>query len=104
MNGRIQVTFLGVLVSGVLVSPSAHAQRSDIRFTDSAQALLAQARSEARRLGHEYVGTEHLVLALPSQPQGNAAVALRKQQVDLERLREAIGSIVRPGRAARLAQ
>ena len=33
------------------------------RFTDSARHLLVQAQHEARRLGHNYIGCEHLLLA-----------------------------------------
>jgi DNA-binding transcriptional regulator YhcF (GntR family) len=33
-------------------------------FTDATRSSLARARAEALRLGHDYVGTEHLVLAL----------------------------------------
>ena len=41
------------------------------RFTDSARHLLVQAQHEARRLGHNYIGCEHLLLAaagLASRP------------------------------------
>ncbi len=71
-----------------------------IQFTDSAREVLARARHEALRLGHEYIGTEHLVLALTSHTQGLVANALRNQHIDLERVRGTIESIIRPGPTA----
>jgi len=39
-------------------------------FTVSAKRLLDQAARESQRLGHDYVGTEHLLLATLRQPEG----------------------------------
>jgi ATP-dependent Clp protease ATP-binding subunit ClpA len=36
----------------------------DLPFSDAARQLLADTQSEADRLHHEYVGTEHLLLAM----------------------------------------
>jgi len=33
------------------------------RFTDTARRVVAQAQEDARRLGHHYIGCEHLLLA-----------------------------------------
>jgi ATP-dependent Clp protease ATP-binding subunit ClpA len=38
------------------------------RFTSSARAVVIEAQAHARRLGHDYVGTEHLLLALLASP------------------------------------
>ena len=46
------------------------------RFTPRARALLPAAVTEARRLGHNYVGTEHVLLALFAEPDGLAAKIL----------------------------
>ena len=37
-------------------------------LSDAARALLTQARKESEQLSHEYLGTEHIVLALTGQP------------------------------------
>jgi len=37
------------------------------RFTDRARRLVVLAQEEARRLGHNYIGTEHLLLAVVIQ-------------------------------------
>jgi ATP-dependent Clp protease ATP-binding subunit ClpA len=43
----------------------------------SARAFLGPALAESRRLGHGYLGTEHLLLALAADPEGRAAAVLR---------------------------
>ena len=52
-------------------------RNSQRQFADSARQLLAKARGEADRLRHEYIGTEHLLLALTAETEGIAATALR---------------------------
>ena len=45
------------------------------RFTDRARRVVVLAQEEARRLNHNYIGTEHLLLGL-LEPGGVAAQAL----------------------------
>ncbi|MDQ3610398.1 MAG: Clp protease [Actinomycetota bacterium] len=47
------------------------------RFTQDARAVVVQAQSQARRLGHGYVGCEHLLLAVSSD--GTAAGAALRE-------------------------
>ena len=44
------------------------------RFTDEARDIVVRAQEHARRLGHPYVGCEHLLLAAASQPAPAGAV------------------------------
>jgi hypothetical protein len=46
------------------------------RFTDRARAVVGKSEVEAHRLGHGFVGTEHLLLALFESPDGIAAQVL----------------------------
>jgi len=55
------------------------------RFTDSARHLVVQAQHEARRLGHNYIGCEHLLLAAAETGEP-AGVVLRDQGVTPERV------------------
>lgn len=48
------------------------------RTTRPAERYVAAGADEARRLGHGYVGTEHVLLALTRDPDGGAAKALRR--------------------------
>ena len=55
-------------------------------FTERVREVLAQARNEAARLHHEYVGTEHILLGLLREGDGVGASALRLLGVDLDGL------------------
>ena len=69
------------------------------RFTDSARHLLVQAQHEARRLGHNYIGCEHLLLAAAGLAEP-AGAALRDQGVTPERVEAEIVRTVGRGQAA----
>jgi ATP-dependent Clp protease ATP-binding subunit ClpA len=55
------------------------------------------AQDEARTLGHNYIGTEHLLLGLLREEDGVAAMALRSLGVGLEEARDHIRRVVGPG-------
>ena len=56
------------------------------RFTDSARQVVVQAQSEARQLGHGFIGCEHLLLAVLDADEPAAAV-LREHDLTPERTR-----------------
>ena len=56
------------------------------RFTANARCAVLVAKDEARRLGHPYVGTEHLAAALVQVRGSNARELLRRLGVEPERL------------------
>ena len=55
------------------------------RFTDGARQVVVRAQEDARRLGHNYIGCEHLLLAA-SEAGEPAGVVLRDQGVTPERV------------------
>ena len=57
------------------------------RFTAAAREAVTRAQSEAQALGHESVGTEHLVLSLLQDPAARPARALAGLRIDLEGVR-----------------
>jgi ATP-dependent Clp protease ATP-binding subunit ClpA len=59
------------------------------RFTDRARAVVTGAEAHARRLGHTYIGTEHLLLGL-SEGDGVAARALNQVGFDRGRFEQAV--------------
>src|SRR5438034_8829131 len=63
------------------------------RFDDRAKRALALARDEAVRLGHTWLGTEHLMLALTCAG-GGANDALTSLRVDLNTARLAVEKII----------
>ena len=59
------------------------------RFTDDARSVLVQAQRHARRLGHRYIGCEHLLLAVAGADQP-ASEVLREQGLTPGRIEEEI--------------
>jgi ATP-dependent Clp protease ATP-binding subunit ClpC len=67
------------------------------RFTDRARRVVVLAQEEARMLEHNYIGTEHLLLALIHEGEGVAANTLRALDVDLDTLRREVEALVGRG-------
>lgn len=67
-------------------------------FNEPARAAVARALEEARSFGHRYLGTEHLLLALTTEP-GLAATALAELGVDERTVRRSIERIIGRGRS-----
>jgi ATP-dependent Clp protease ATP-binding subunit ClpC len=57
------------------------------RFTERARRSMVLAQEEARLLGHNFIGTEHLLLGLVHEGEGVGAVALDRLGVSLEAVR-----------------
>ncbi|HPY89660.1 MAG TPA: Clp protease N-terminal domain-containing protein, partial [Lentisphaeria bacterium] len=60
------------------------------KFTPQAQQVLALARKEARNMGNETLGTEHLLLGLIQLGRGVAVAILRKMGLNLDLVRREI--------------
>ena len=59
----------------------------EIPFTPRAKRVLELSLEEARQLGHNYIGTEHLLLGLIREGEGVAARVLENLSVDLSKVR-----------------
>jgi ATP-dependent Clp protease ATP-binding subunit ClpC len=59
----------------------------EIPFTPRAKRVLELSLEEARQLGHNYIGTEHLLLGLIREGEGVAARVLENLSVDLAKVR-----------------
>jgi len=68
----------------------------NVPFTPRAKKVLALAASEARGLGHGYVGTEHILLGLLREGEGIASRVLENLGVDLEEIRYEIMKTLDP--------
>ncbi|BDG62120.1 ATP-dependent Clp protease ATP-binding subunit [Caldinitratiruptor microaerophilus] len=65
--------------------------RGEIGFTPRAKKVMVElAIEEARLLGHNYVGTEHILLGLIREGEGVAAQVLQNLGADLERVRNQV--------------
>jgi ATP-dependent Clp protease ATP-binding subunit ClpC len=66
-------------------APSGH-----IPFTPRAKKVLELSLRESRQLGHDYIGTEHILLGLIREGDGVAAQVLVKLRADLQRVRQQV--------------
>jgi ATP-dependent Clp protease ATP-binding subunit ClpA len=68
------------------------------RFTNRARHVVVLAQEEARRLHHNYIGTEHLLLGLLAEPDGLAFRALDRFGMSLDGAREEVKAIIGLGK------
>ncbi len=71
-----------------------------IDLSAGVQQVLEEAIEEARRMGHHYIGTEHLLLGLVNSSEGNAAEVLRKLGVTPEQIRRQTRRVLQEGSTA----
>jgi len=62
----------------------------EAKFSNRVKEVISLSREEALRLGHDYIGTEHLLLGMIREGEGVAVSLLKKLGVSLEELRSAI--------------
>lgn len=67
----------------------------DGSFSDRLQDVIRLSREEAVRLGHDYIGTEHLLLGIIREGQGVAVRILKNLDVDLLELKKVIEDSLR---------
>ncbi|MCX7956301.1 MAG: ATP-dependent Clp protease ATP-binding subunit [Endomicrobia bacterium] len=64
------------------------------KFSDRAQKVILIAQEEAKRLNHDYVGTEHLLLGLVSVGEGLAIQILINLGIDLRKIKSEVEKLV----------
>jgi ATP-dependent Clp protease ATP-binding subunit ClpC len=64
------------------------------RFTDRARRVMVLAQEEARMLGHDHIGTEHILLGLSREGEGVAAKALESLGISPEAVRRQVEEII----------
>jgi ATP-dependent Clp protease ATP-binding subunit ClpC len=70
------------------------------RFSDRARQVVILAQEEARRLNHDYIGTEHVLLGLLRDGESVAASALQALGITLEAVRQQVEEIIGRGNKA----
>ena len=83
-----------------IVGEGEHEAQGQIPFTPRAKKVLELALREALSLGHNYIGTEHILLGLVRESEGIAARILTEREVDADRVRQEV-MLVLAGRAKR---
>ena len=89
--GSLNVTLAEVqgMVSRI-VGRGDEAISGQIPFTPRAKKVLELSLREALQLGHNYIGTEHILLGLIREGEGVAAQVLQKLGADLNRVRQTV--------------
>ena len=64
-------------------------------FSNRVRDVISYSREEAIRLGHDYIGTEHLLLGIIREGEGIAVNILRDLGCDLQKLKKAVEDTVR---------
>jgi prophage maintenance system killer protein len=96
---------LGISLAGVrqqveeIIGQGQHAPSGHIPFTPRTKKVLELSLREAMRLGHNYVGTEHILLALIHEGEGVAAQVLVRLGADLNRVGQQVIQVL-SGRAS----
>ncbi len=67
------------------------------RFNEHARRVLSLAQEEAQRFQHNYIGTEHLLLALVRLKESTAGQIFSEMGIELERVRSAVEFIIGRG-------
>ncbi|MBE9065201.1 hypothetical protein IQ260_00860 [Leptolyngbya cf. ectocarpi LEGE 11479] len=64
------------------------------RFTDKARTIIVQAQQEARKMGHNFVGTEQILLGMMAEGENQAASALSDMAINLDDARHEVEQII----------
>lgn len=70
---------------------------SHSNFSNRVRDVISYSRDEAIRLGHDYIGTEHLLLGIVREGEGVAVRVLRNLGCNLQKLKKVIETTVRAG-------
>ena len=69
----------------------------EVNFSPRAKRILEIAQEESYELGHDYIGPEHILIALIKEGEGLAADILARKDIDLAKIRSAVISEVGEG-------
>ncbi len=67
----------------------------EAKFSNRVKEVIGFSREEALRLGHDYIGTEHLILGMIREGEGVALALLKKLGVSLDELRVTIEQVTK---------
>ncbi|WP_305080782.1 Clp protease N-terminal domain-containing protein [Pseudonocardia sp. TRM90224] len=99
---RKSLTTLGLTPEGLwaaveqAVAPGTSDRKGHIPFTPRAKKVMELSLRESLRLGHDFIGPEHLVLGIVAEGEGVAAQVLARDAGGLDQVRQALA--VPPGR------
>jgi len=79
-----------------IIGQGQQAPTGHIPFTPRAKKVLELSLREALQLGHNYIGTEHILLGLIREGDGVAAQVLAKLGADLNKMRQQVLQLLQP--------
>lgn len=85
-----------------IVGRGVGSESQQIPFSPFAKKTMEQALREALSLGHNYIGTEHLLLGLTRENEGTAARILMEFDVDGEKIRSEVIRLLSGNRQSRV--
>ena len=68
----------------------------EAKFSPRVKDVISYSREEALRLGHDYIGIEHLFLGILREGEGNAIKLIKSLNIDLQELRKEIEMHIKP--------
>ncbi|MFT6209912.1 MAG: ATP-dependent Clp protease ATP-binding subunit ClpC [Bacteroidia bacterium] len=83
--------------------PTFEEDNMDAKFSPRVKDVISFSREEALRLGHEYIGTEHLLLGIIREGEGTAIKILVDLGVDMQNLRKEIEAATHTGKSSNKA-
>ncbi|MBP7088569.1 MAG: ATP-dependent Clp protease ATP-binding subunit [Candidatus Omnitrophica bacterium] len=96
-NLGVDLERLRIEIEKLITSGSVASVLGDIPFTPRAKKALELSAEEARSLGHNYIGTEHILLGLLREEEGIASQVLFSLGVDLKRVKNEIYNLLGGG-------
>ncbi|MBI1221334.1 MAG: AAA domain-containing protein [Bacteroidetes bacterium] len=67
----------------------------EAKFSPRVKEVIQYSKEEAIRLGHDYIGTEHLLLGIIREGEGKALIALKQLDVDVNRLKKSVEDAIK---------
>ncbi len=98
-NLGIDLDRLRIEIEKLVSAGSVGSVLGDIPFTPRAKKALELAAEEARSLGHNYIGTEHILLGLLREEEGVAAQVLFSAGVSLKSVKNEVSALLGGGGA-----
>jgi len=96
-NLGIDLDRLRVEIEKLITAGSAASVLGDVPFAPRAKKALELAAEEARSLGHNYIGTEHILLGLLREEEGIASQVILSLGLDLKRVKDEILALLGGG-------
>ncbi len=96
-NVGVDLDHLRLEIEKLITSGSVASVLGDIPFTPRAKKALELAAEEARSMGHNYIGTEHILLGLLREEEGIASQVLFSLGLDLKRVKDEILALLGGG-------